>query len=211
MPEDNQWTPYPHEEVRVQLLWRKRLILGLLIGGLFAFWTMSLGVGVDFDQEVDIIGEDGDTVQVEQTEDEEEEPVATVTLRPGETATMDEDINIGDEPAPTAPTGPQMPERPPGIPFMGILMLLGPFLAAFGAWRYLQNEVTTTEANYGVYKGPLPLERITSHHAGLVRTGKQVEQNPFGKRRNDYLRDALNDPAREHGIRLGRRGPRRAR
>lgn len=211
MPEDNQWTPYPHEEVRVQLLWRKRLLLALLIGGLFAFWATSLGVSVDTDQEVDIIGEEGDTAQIERSEEEEEEPVATVTLRPGETARMEEEMTLGDEPQPTAPTGPRVPERPEGIPFLGIFLLLGPFLASIAAWRYLQEEVTTTEANYGIYKGALPLETITADHAGLVRTGKHVQHNPFGKRRNDYLRDALNDPAREHGPRLGRRGPHRTR
>ncbi len=210
MPEDDQWTPYPHEPVRVSLLWRKRLILGLLIGGLFAFWAASLGADLEFDSEVDIIGEDGDTVQVEQSE-EDEEPLATVTLSPGETATMDDDLELGDADAPVAPTGPLIPERPPGIPFLGLLLLLGPFLAALSAWRYLQDQSTSTEANYGIYKGALPLEAITAQHAGLVRTGREVEDNPFGKRRNDYLRDALNDPAREHGLRLGRRGPHAAR
>jgi hypothetical protein len=47
------------------------------------------------------------------------------------------------------------------------------------------------EVNYGVYKFALPFEKVTAHHADLVHTGSPVEENPFGKRRADYLRDAV--------------------
>ncbi len=207
MPEDDQWTPYAHEPTRVALLWRKRLILALLVGALFAFWATNLGVTLDTEEQLDILGEDGDSVTIER--EEREEPVASVTLTPGQTARLEEDLELGDPEPVTAPTGPQIPERPPGIPFMGLLLLFGPFIAALAAWRYLKDDATGTEANYGIYKGALPLELLTAQHAGLVRTGQEVEQNPFGKHRNDYLRDALNDPAREHGPRLGRRRPSR--
>lgn len=192
----------------MRLLWRKRLILGLIIGLLFAFWATSLGVTTDTEQDVNIIGEEGDDISVERSEDDQEEPVASVTLRPGETARMDEDLTLGEQPD-TPRMGSPPPERPAGIPFAGLLLLLGPFLAAVYAWRYLSAQTTSSQANYGIYKGALPLEAVTASHATLVRTGRTVETNPFGKARGDYLRDALDDPAREHGPRLGRRDPAR--
>jgi hypothetical protein len=205
VPEDDPWTPYPHEEVRVGLLWRKRLILAAIVGGLFLFWAMSLGIDTtESENEVDILGEEGDEVEVERSE-QQNEPVASVTLQPGETANLDEDLDLGQQEQP-----PQLGTPPPqpqdGIPFTGLLLLLGPFLAAYYAWRYLQDRTTSTVANYGVFKGPLPLEMVTASHASMVRTGREVERNPFGKARGDYLRDALNDPSRERGTPRGARG-----
>lgn len=206
MPEDDPWTPYPHEGVRVSLLWRKRLILGLIVGALFAFWATSLGVTTDTDEDVNIIGEDGDDISVERSEDDDNEPIASVTLQPGETARMDEDLTLGEQEPPPR-MGTPAPDPPDGIPFLGILLLLGPFLAALYAWRYLADQRTSNVVNYGIFKGPMPLEMVTASHATLVQTGREVERNPFGKARGDYLRDALNDPAREHGPSLGRRAP----
>lgn len=204
--QESQWTPYPHEAVRVSLLWRKRILLGLLIGALFLFWALSLGVATDTEEEIDVLNDDGDKVSVQRPDqDERERPVASVTLRPGETARLDNDLTLGDDGPQRQPGGAPVPDRPEGVPFMGLLLLIGPFLLAVLAWRYLSLQGASTEVNYGIYKGSMPLELVTATHAPQVQTGQEVPANPFGKARGDYLRDALNDPAREHGPRFGAR------
>lgn len=206
MAEGSQWTPYPHEEVRVSLLWRKRILLAVLIGTVFLFWALSLGIDTDTTEEVDVLNGNGDQVQVQRPDQQQQErPTATVTLRPGETARLNEDLNVGERPEPSGRQGATVPERPGGIPFGGLLLLIGPFILAVMAWRHLSEQGASTEANYGIYKGALPLELVTATHAGEVQTGQEVEQNPFGKVRSDYLRDALNDPARQHGPSFGQR------
>lgn len=204
MPDERpEWTPYPHEEVRVRLLWRKRILLGLLIGALFLFWALSLGITGDTEESLQIYGDDGGSVQIQQPDQQQRDrPAATVSLRPGETAQLKEDLRLGDQPAERQGRGAPVPDRPEGIPFTGLLLLLAPFLAALAAWRYLSTQGASTEVNYGVYKGALPLELVTASHAKHVQTGSEVLENPFGKARSDYLRDALNDPAREHGYRF---------
>ncbi len=194
--ESSAWTPYPHEETRVQLLWRKRIILAVILGLLFLLWALSLNVTTETEEQLTVYGGDGSSVTVERPEDQDVQPAASVTLRPGETARLDEDLTLDDGDPQPGQQGGQLPEQPEGIPFMGLLLLIGPFILALLIWRYLANQGASTEVNYGVYKGALPLELVTATHSDLVLTGKRVEQNPFGKGRTDYLRDAAEDPGR---------------
>lgn len=196
--ESSAWTPYPHEDVRVQLLWRKRIILAVILGLLFLLWALSLNVTTDTSEKLTVYGGDGSSVTVERPEDQDVQPAASVTLRPGETARLDDDLTLRDEDTQPGRQSGQLPDRPDGIPFMGLLLLIGPFILALLLWRYLATQGASTEVNYGVYKGALPLELVTASHSGLVLTGKRVEQNPFGKGRTDYLRDAAQDPGRGH-------------
>lgn len=211
MPASDEWTPYPHEEVRVRLLWRKRILLALLVGTLFLAWALSLGVQTETTEELDIYGGDGSNIQVNRPDDpDRNRPAASVTLRPGETARLEEDVNLDEQPQRQGePSGAPVPERPSGIPFGGLLLLLLPFLAAVAAWRYLDAEGTSTESNYGIYKGPMPLEMVTATHADHVVTSELVDRNPFGKARTDYLRDAIEDPARQHEPAVAKPGPQR--
>lgn len=190
MSERAEWTPYPHEPLRVQLLWRKRIVLALILGIVFLFWALSLGVTTDTQEQLTVYGGDGDSVTIERPEDSDTQPAATVTLRPGETARLDEDLTLSEGDREPGGQGGQIPEQPPGIPFLGLLLLIGPFILAYLLWRHLGNQGASTEVNYGVYKGAMPLEMITSSHSNLVLTGRQVDQNPFGKERTDYLREA---------------------
>lgn len=191
MTERDGWTPYPHEGLRVHRLWRKRILIGLILAGLFLVWALSLGVTSDTEEEVQVYGGDGNQVSVQKPEEEDRGPVATVTLSPGETARMNEPLDVTREDTQRQGTGAGVPERPDGIPFLGLLLLLGPFIAAVLAYRHLANQGDVTQANYGIYKGPMPYEMITSHHTDLVHTGEHVEANPFGKSRRDYLRETI--------------------
>lgn len=191
MAETNGWTPYPHEDVRVHRLWRKRILVGLLLASLFLAWALSLGVTTETEEQLQIYGGDGSQVSVERPEDDRRQPAATVTLRPGEVARVDDAIDVSEEEGERQGQGTPIPEQPPGIPFFGILLLIGPFLAALLAYRHLASQGDVAEVNYGIYSGPMPYELITHGHASLVRTGEPVEQNPFGKRRRDYLRETI--------------------
>lgn len=191
MSERNGWTPYPHEGVRVHRLWRKRILVGLILAGLFLVWALSLGVTSDTEQEVEVYGGDDQEVSVDRPQDDDSGPVATVELRPGETARLDDDMDVSRDGTERQGTGSSVPERPGGIPFLGILLLLGPFIAAVLAYRHLANQGDVTQANYGIYTGPMPYEMITSGHADLVKTGEAVSHNPFGKSRRDYLRETI--------------------
>jgi hypothetical protein len=189
--ERSGWTPYPHEEVRVHRLWRKRILIGLILASLFLVWALSLGVTTDTTEQVQVYGEDGDEVTVQRPEDDRQRPAATIELSPGETARLDEDLEANQEETQRQGQSASVPERPDGIPFFGILLLVGPFLVALWAYRYLATQGDATEANYGIYTGPMPYEMITSGHQELVKTGEHVEENPFGKRRRDYLRETM--------------------
>lgn len=197
MTERDGWTPYPHEDVRVHRLWRKRILIGLILAGLFLVWALSLGVTSDTTEEVQVYGGDDNEVSVDRPEEQDSGPVATVSLSPGETARVGDDLNVGREDTQRQGTGASVPEPPDGIPFLGILLLVGPFIAAVMAYRYLANQGDVTEANYGIYTGPMPYEMITSGHDDLVKTGERVEHNPFGKRRRDYLRETI-EPRRRY-------------
>lgn len=191
MTEGPTWTPYPHEELRVNLLWKKRIILAVILGLLFLLWALSLNVNTDTETQLEVFGGDGSTVTVDRPDDQDQvSPAASVTLRPGETARLNEDLTLTDGDTQPGDQGAQIPEQPPGIPFLGLLLLIGPFILAFLLWRYLGTRGTSTEVNYGIYKGAMPLEAITATHRKLVETGKRVDENPFGKVRSDYLRDA---------------------
>lgn len=175
------------------LLWRKRILLALILGTVFAIWALSLSVTTDTSEELTVFGGDGSSVTVERPEDERREPALSVTLRPGETARVDEDLTLTDQETTPGQRGTPIPERPAGTPFFGLLLLLGPFLLALFLWRYLGTRGASTEVNYGIYKGLMPLELVTATHAKLVLTGTRVDQNPFGKARTDYLRTAEPD------------------
>lgn len=198
--ESNVWTPYPHEDVRVQLLWRKRIILAVILGLLFLLWALSLNVTTDTEEQLTVYGGDGSSVTVEQPDDSSTQPAASLTLRPGETARLDEDLTLEDDETQPGQRGGGIPDQPDGIPFLGLLLLIGPFILALLLWRYLANQGASTEVNYGVYKGALPLELVTATHSNLVLTGKRVEHNPFGKGRTDYLRDAAEDLGRGDAV-----------
>lgn len=204
--ESNVWTPYPHEDVRVQLLWRKRIILAVILGLLFLLWALSLNVTTDTEEQLTVYGGDGSSVTVDRPDDSSTQPAASVTLTPGETARLDDDLTLEDESSQSGQRSGQIPDQPEGIPFLGLLLLLGPFILALLLWRYLANQGASTEVNYGVYKGALPLELVTATHSDLVLTGKRVEHNPFGKGRTDYLRDAAEDLGRGDAM-AERRGP----
>lgn len=191
MTERDGWTPYPHERIRVHRLWRKRILVGLILAGLFLAWALSLGVTSDTEEQVQVYGGDGNEVSVDRPEEENSGPVATLTLSPGETARLNEPLDTTREGTDRQGTGSSVPPRPDGIPFLGILLLVGPFIAAVLAYRHLANQGDVTEANYGIYTGPMPYEMITSGHADLVQTGEHVEHNPFGKSRRDYLRETI--------------------
>lgn len=176
----------------MQLMWRRRLIiLGVVVAILLA-WLTIFQVET---REVEIItatNQDGSTVTVQRDQRPNrgfEGPDATITVTPGETART-QPIQQPADPQQTPPQGPQPPPNPPsGIPFFGIAAILGPILFVIWLLRKM-GAVTTSEVNYGVYKGAMPLEMITAEYAHLVRTSKAVEQNPFGKARSDYLHDA---------------------
>lgn len=192
MSERDEWTPYPHEPVRVHRLWRKRILIGLVLASLFLVWALSLGVTSETEEQVQVYGGDGSEVSVQRPDDQDRDrPVATVTLRPGEVARVDQPLSLQGDETQRQGTGASLPERPEGIPFLGILLLLGPFIAALLAYRHLANQGDMTEANYGIYTGPMPYEMITAGHENLVQTGERVAQNPFGKRRRDYLRETI--------------------
>jgi hypothetical protein len=193
VPESSKWTPYAHEDLRVHLLWRKRILVGLVLASLFLVWALSLGVTTQTTEELSVYGGDGQSTTIQRPDEENQgtQPDATVSVSPGETARLEDGVQVGNETPPERQGGgTPTPEPPDGIPFLGLLMLLGPFIAAVYAWRKLANQGDVGEANYGIYKGPMPLEKVTATHADLVQTGQEVEENPFGKRRNDYLRDA---------------------
>jgi hypothetical protein len=190
--ETDGWTPYPHEDVRVHRLWRKRILVGLLLAALFLTWALSLGVTTETEEQVQVYGGgDGSQVSVQRPEEQKEKPAATVTLRPGEVARVNEPIDVAQDGTDRQGQGASVPEPPDGIPFLGIMLLVGPFIVALLAYRHLASSGDVAEANYGVYTGPMPYEMITAGHDDLVRTGERVEQNPFGKRRRDYLRETI--------------------
>lgn len=191
LAETDGWSPYPHEDVRIHRLWRKRILIGLLVGALFLAWALSLGVTTETERQVQVYGGDGNSVSVQRPEDQDDEPVATVTLRPGEVARVQNPLSLGANDTQRQGTGTPSPQLPQGIPFLGIALLVGPFLVAIWGYRYLANQGDVTETNYGIYSGPMPYEMITASHADLVKTGEHVDQNPFGKSRRDYLRETI--------------------
>lgn len=179
----------------MRLLWRKRILLALILGLVFLLWALSLGVTTETEEQLTVFGGDGSSVTVTRPENQQVEPSARVTLRPGETARLDDPLTLRDGETQPGDQGAQLPEQPKGIPFLGLLLLLGPFVLALLLWRYLANQGTSTEVNYGIYKGAMPFELISASHKHLVLTGKKVEQNPFGRVQTDYLSDALEDLA----------------
>ncbi|MDX1610722.1 MAG: hypothetical protein R3185_00020 [Candidatus Thermoplasmatota archaeon] len=195
MTDAASWTPYALEDVRVQLLWKKRILLAVILGLVFLIWALSLSVSTETEEQLTVYGGDGSSVTVRRPEETQVEPAAQVLLRPGETARLNEDLTLSDGETQPGERGAQLPPEPEGIPFLGLLLFLGPFLLAIAIWRYLGNQGTSTEVNYGIYKGAMPLEMITSSHSHMVLTGRKVEHNPFGKERSDYMREATADPA----------------
>ena len=195
MSERVEWTPYPHEDVRIRLLWRKRILLAAILGVVFLIWVLSLSIQTETEEQLTVFGGDGSSVTVSRPEDTSVEPTARVTLRPGETARLDEDLTLTDGETQPGDQGVQLPDRPAGIPFLGLLLLLGPFILAVLLWRYLANRGTSTEVNYGIYKGAMPFETIVASHKHLVLTGRRVDINPFGREQSDYLDDAYADLA----------------
>ncbi|MGH7320176.1 MAG: hypothetical protein ACRELA_11205 [Candidatus Rokuibacteriota bacterium] len=198
--EGSDWTPYPHEPLRVRLVWRRRFILLALLVAAFILWlTLFKGPATELTETISTVDQEGNVVSVTRDlrpQKSFEAPDARVTVRPGQTArtTPIEQTETGDQPTPT--TAP--PVRPPSdIPFFGLLILFAPMLLAL--WLFRRFAPPAPEVNYGIYKGALPFEIITASHRHLVLTSRRVDENPFGRERADYLADAGCD---EHGLAL---------
>lgn len=189
MPKKDVWTPYGLEAIRHAHLRRKRilgaLLLLLLLGLIYSVFQVTTTKSTD-------IFANGNKVNTNGIQIEQKDPGApkkdhvTVGLEPGKITQVNSSSSIGA----STLTRNSLPSFERAAPFNwnDYLLLYGPYVLVGLAMLYFaKRRGKHDELNFGVYKGALPLEMITSSHQGEVFTKSWVKGSIFGKRRLDHL------------------------
>lgn len=188
----DDWTPYGLEAFRQSQLRRRRLTILVLALAVAVAYIGFLQFGISSESSVTLqtIGGDGGSIEIEDPRPERAEPDATLAITPGELNFPESSIQTSDgDSGPAAPEGGQPGVQPIHWPVFLVRwgIPLGLLLVGYLVGR---GRGEAEEVNYGVYKGALPMETISARYSHLVETSRATYQDPFGKRRPDYVPDA---------------------
>lgn len=195
---DDDWTPYGLEAFRQSRLWRRRLVTLLAVVVVALAWIGLSQFGGETTTTVDTFRGDGGSVTLQAPDKGgRPKPDATVTLTPGNLTAAPSAIRATgrQEVPPPDPGGPAPGAEPINFRLLAVqwgiplaLVLVGYLLAGIRGG-------SDHEVNYGIYKGAMPMETISARYSHLVETTRATYQDPFGKRREDYLPEDVAGPA----------------
>lgn len=194
MTGDDGWTPYGLEAFRQRHLKRRRRTVLVLVLVVAVAYVGLLQFGIDSQTTTTIDtfgGGDGDSLTIDRPQEERRTPDATLTISPGELNTPPSAIQASDDGAsgPPAPGGDRPTVEP--IYWPGLLVRWGiPLGLLLVGYLVGRGRGKSEEVNYGVYKGAMPMEKISARYSHLVETTRATYQDPFGKRRPHYVPDA---------------------
>lgn len=189
MADQDAWTPYGLEAIRVRHVRRRRLwaalalaLLALLIFAMTGTTTTSRLSILANGQEVG-----GNQISIDvPPEDQPKNGPVTVSLSPGR-VTLADTSQSGPASSVTRANVPQFSGAAP-LNWNYYLLLYGPWvLLALAALALAKRRGKHDEINYGVYKGALPLEMISAHARDQIYTSRHAKTSVFGKRREDHL------------------------
>lgn len=184
---NDEWTPYGLEAIRQARIWRRRFLgalaaLGILLAGMLLVETTtteSISLSAN--------GNDvTDSVSIPEPEAPKGQDKVTVSLTPGRVSR----VESGNAPeAPQVVERTSTPQATRASPYPWKLWLLDavPYLLAGVVALLLFRGRPQDEVNYGIYKGAMPLEMLTSHQDRAVLTTRHARTSVFGKRRADYV------------------------
>lgn len=190
-----EWTPYGLEAIRGRLLWRKRILALVLffvlaIVVLIALALLSTPTVTTTEISLAGSGDDG-TIQVDVPDAGAmlSKPIR-VSLSPGGVTLVGPDgaTAPGDRLSKASTDYPHIRDADPfnflGLMFpWGLLLLLAYLMYAAG--KGASNP--SSEVNFGIYKGAMPLEMMTASYSHLVRTQRLASGSLFGKERADHV------------------------
>lgn len=190
-----EWTPYGLEAIRGRVLWRKR-ILALVLFFIIAIAVLValalLKVNTVTETRISLAGGDNDNaieIKGVNEADLRSKPI-TVALSPGGVTLVGND--------PVGANGDTLSKASTDYPFIrgaqpfnflgllfpwGLLLLLAYLMYAAG--KGASNP--SSEVNFGIYKGAMPLEMMTASYSHLVRTQRLASSSIFGKERTDHV------------------------
>lgn len=188
---EEAWTPYGLEHIRVRRNRRRRAIgllaLLLLLGLISVLLSQTTTPTTDTQ-----IFANGNKVSDNGIVIEPPTPSAapadhvTVGIEPGKVTsattgseTQGSTLQRGSLPVPT---------RAAPYNWGAYMLLYGPYvLAGLTVLYFAKRKGKSDEVNYGVYKGAMPLEMITASHEAEVVTRRWAKESVFGKGRDDHL------------------------
>ena len=190
----DEWTPYGLEAIRGRMLWRRR-ILAVVVFLLLAIALLAALALTATDQVVEtrisLSGSESDTVEVETPGEEafRTKPL-TVAVSPGGVTLVGNDVNNvdADRLSRASVNYPYIRGEKP-MNFLGLMFPWG-FLLLLGHLVWSAGKGATnpsSEVNFGIYKGAMPLEMITAEYSHLVRTQRLASGSLFGKDREDHV------------------------
>ena len=181
------WTPYGLEAIRIRHIRRRRLLALLAALALAGFWSWMFEETTTTQQEIFANGKRaGSGIQIDVQEPEEEDGPVTVALSPGRVTRADTSQQGGQQTI-DRPAAPVL-SRAPAYNWTSYLILYGPFaLIGLALWLLAAKRRPEDEVNFGIYKGAMPLEMITSSARHHVLTRREARESVFGRRRRDHL------------------------
>jgi hypothetical protein len=189
MADPERWTPYGLEAIRARHLRRRRVIAALLLALAALLILYLTGTGTTSRTSIlangQEVGSNDISIDIPPDEKPKDGPV-TVSLTPGRVSLADTSQSA---PASTI-TRADVPAfgGAPALNWNYYLLLYGPWaLLGLAILALAKRRGKHDEVNYGVYKGALPLEMISSHARDQVFTQREAKTSLFGKAREDHL------------------------
>lgn len=184
------WTPYGLEAIRVGYLRRRRVLSLLIALGLAGLWMFSFETLTSTENEIYVNGRRAGSIDIEVPEEREDGPVS-VEILPGRVTRAESGgaPATGDEPR--RPAAPVFTRANP-LPLDLYVYMYGPYVLLAAALYFLaKKRGKHDQVNFGIYKGAMPLEMISSSMSDRIFTSKEAKTGLFGKRRADHLTEEI--------------------
>lgn len=186
------WTPYGLEALRARYLKRRRrIVLGLALLAAAAY-VAFLVANIETSTEVSSVGRGGgggsgsSSARIDLTKERPVSRPVTIALSPGRVTFVPNDLQGSPAEQTTVPA-----KKEAEIDFVqfhpsNLLRPAVPLLViGWAVRRFLWGTPggSLYEANFGIYKGALPIETVTHRFAKRLRSGSEVSPELFGHRR----------------------------
>jgi hypothetical protein len=194
MAPQESWTPYGLEAIRIRHLRRRRFALFAILILASLIITTLVSSGANKTTQIFSNGklaseQGGDNSQISINFDTAQKPKdgpVTVAISPGR-VTLADTSQAAQAPAVTRAALPPF-STGDALNWNYYLLLYGPWALLGLALLFLaKRKGKSHEINYGVFKGAMPLEMISSAARGQIFTTREARQSLFGKRAEDHL------------------------
>lgn len=184
--QNEAWTPYGLEAIRIAHLRRRRILTGILVLGLLGLWLLILDTTTSTQLSISVNGKEASGINIDLPNEQPRNDKVTVAVDPGR---VTQATTTGQLPTSTVQRT-DVPTFDRGNPlnWSYFVLVYGPYvLLGLALYLLAKRRGKHDQVNYGIYKGAMPLELISKTAERQIFTTRHAKISIFGKRRADYL------------------------